>query len=294
LRSDDSICVVLEHAPGGDLFDYIVRHARLKGDEARRLFRQLVDAVSHCHENGVVHRDLKPENILMDAEFNIKIADFGLSSEWSAGEKLTESCGSPNYAAPELLSKGCSYEGPEVDVWSLGVVLYTLLCGCLPFDDDNIPSLFKKIKQGKYSIPGFLSPGSKDLITKILTVDPAARMTMQGIKEHYWFKDELEVRAVEATATPVEPPVVVEVSSAFTEAVAAGPPMAPFVVATPARCSGKSKSTSQLASSCAPTQSAWGRTTKSALQLLSSGDRSSCRQMRTGSTKGSTWRQYSA
>jgi serine/threonine protein kinase len=125
----------------------------------------------------------------MDADFNVKIADFGLSSEWQKGQLLTESCGSPNYAAPELLYKDCKYEGPEVDIWSCGVVLYALLCGELPFDDESFPSLFKKIKQGRYSIPGYISPLSKDLLVRMLAVCPATRIDLPGIREHPWFKE---------------------------------------------------------------------------------------------------------
>lgn len=192
-ETEDAVCLVMEYAPGGDLFDYIVRHDRLKEDEGRRIFRQLIAGVRHCHEKLVVHRDLKPENIMMDCDFNIKIADFGLSSKFLPGELLTESCGSPNYAAPELLSKGCAYEGPEVDIWSCGVVLYTLLCGCLPFDDETMPGLFDKIKNGRFSIPGYLSDEAKDLMSRMLTVDRAARITTAEIQEHPWFKDTLKI-----------------------------------------------------------------------------------------------------
>jgi serine/threonine protein kinase len=187
----DSICVVLEYAPNGDLFDYMLRHQRLKEPEANRIFRQLIEGVAHCHQNMVVHRDLKPENILMDEQFNVKIADFGLSGQWSPGGRLTESCGSPNYAAPEVVSKGATYEGPEIDVWSCGVVLYVMLCGFLPFDDENIPGLFRKIKAGRYEkFPGHVSKEAKDLISRMLTVDQAARITLSRICEHPWFKQE--------------------------------------------------------------------------------------------------------
>jgi 5'-AMP-activated protein kinase catalytic alpha subunit len=271
LDTDDAICIVQEYAPGGDLFDYIVRHVRLKEDEARRIFRQLIAGVGHCHEHMVVHRDLKPENILMDADFNIKIADFGLSSQWSPGEMLTESCGSPNYAAPELLYKGCTYEGPEVDVWSCGVVLYTLLCGALPFDDDSVPGLFKKIKLGRYSIPGWLSAGAKDLIMKMLTVDRAARISLAEVREHFWFKDEDEhatsTSLASATAeleerafTDPERKTSESVASSLEKPLESVEPVAvipPKVIDTavvvgalpsPARCERASKSATQLSS----------------------------------------------
>lgn len=244
IETDDSICLILEYAPGGDLFDYIVRHVRLQEDEARRIFRQLISGIEHCHEQNVVHRDLKPDNILMDADFNIKIADFGLSSQWEKGELLTESCGSPNYAAPELLYKDCRYEGPEIDVWSCGVVLYTLLCGSLPFDDESIPSLFRKIKQGKYTVPGYVSPLSKDLLTKMLTVCPAARINLTGIREHPWFKELSAAemaeqaalkRAEEAANAPADPAVAA--AAVAEEQLAAS---------TISRCSRVAKSTQRL------------------------------------------------
>jgi len=268
-ETDDSICIVLDYVPGGDLFDYIVRHVRLKEDEAKRIFRQLIAGIGHCHEQKVVHRDLKPENILMDANFNVKIADFGLSSNWCPGELLTESCGSPNYAAPELLSKGCKYEGPEVDIWSCGVVLYTLLCGCLPFDDDSVPNLFKKIKNGRYSLPGHLSHEPKDLIMRILTVDPAQRITMAEILQHEWLRDPLAVGGypvVDATA-----PVIASPAPA-----AAAPAPAPVTVLERQQVAAQA-SAGAVAAETAKCQ----RAKISAMHLSPSGDRR--RWMRTGS-----------
>ena len=119
----------------------------------------------------VVHRDLKPENLLLDAKSNVKIADFGLSNVMRDGHFLKTSCGSPNYAAPEVIS-GKLYSGPEVDVWSCGVILYALLCGSLPFDDESIPNLFKKIQGGVSTLPSHLSPGARDLSARALLVDP--------------------------------------------------------------------------------------------------------------------------
>ncbi|GFZ03556.1 SNF1 kinase homolog 11 [Actinidia rufa] len=139
------IFVVMEYVKSGELFDYIVEKGRLQEDEARNFFQQIISGVEYCHRNMVVHRDLKPENLLLDSRGNVKIADFGLSNVMLDGHFLKTSCGSPNYAAPEVVS-GKLYAGPEIDVWSCGVILYALLCGTLPFDDENIPNLFKKIK----------------------------------------------------------------------------------------------------------------------------------------------------
>ncbi len=134
----------------------------------------------------VVHRDLKPENLLLDSRGNIKLADFGLSNIMRDGHLLKTSCGSPNYAAPEVIS-GKLYAGTEVDVWSCGVILYALLCGSLPFDDENIPNLFRKIKNGLFNLPNHLSPHSRDLISKMLIVDPLKRITIPEIRQHLWF-----------------------------------------------------------------------------------------------------------
>merc|ERR1719440_1702724 len=126
----------------------------------------------------VVHRDLKPENLLLDGEYQLRIADFGLSNVMKDGDFFKTSCGSPNYAAPEVLS-GKLYAGPEVDVWSCGVILYALLCESLPFDDESIPNLFKKIKSGMYSLPSHLSQLARDLIPRMLVVDPMKRVTVR-------------------------------------------------------------------------------------------------------------------
>ena len=160
---------------------------RLSEDEARRFFQQIIAGVEYCHEYMVVHRDLKPENLLLDAALNDKIADFGLSNMMKDGAFLKTSCGSPNYAAPEVIS-GQLYAGSEVDIWSCGVILYALLCGNLPFDDENIANLFKKIKGGVYTMPGYLSEGCRDLIPRMLVVDPLSRISVAQLRQHSWFK----------------------------------------------------------------------------------------------------------
>lgn len=145
---------------------------------------------AHLSNNGLAQRDLKPENLLLDDKLNIKIADFGLSNLMRDGDFLRTSCGSPNYAAPEVIS-GHLYAGPEVDVWSCGVILYALLCGSLPFDDESIPNLFKKIKSGMYSLPTHLSQLARNLIPRMLEVDPMKRITIPEIRLHPWFQHKL-------------------------------------------------------------------------------------------------------
>jgi 5'-AMP-activated protein kinase catalytic alpha subunit len=187
IETPTEIFLVMEHVAGGELFDYIVTRGKLHEEEARRIFQQVVSALAYCHSLGVVHRDLKPENLLMSLDGSIKIADFGLANLMQDGEFLRTSCGSPNYAAPEVIS-GLLYAGPEVDCWSVGVILYALLVGTLPFDDDVIFRLFKKIRQGNYPMPSHLSDDSRNLIYQMLCVDPLRRITFSEIRRHPWFK----------------------------------------------------------------------------------------------------------
>lgn len=158
--------------------------------QARRFFQQIIAAVEYCHSHGIVHRDLKPENLLLDKQYNVKIADFGLSNVMRDGDFLKTSCGSPNYAAPEVIS-GKLYAGPEIDIWSCGVILYVMLCGRLPFDDDHIPMLFKKINGGIFSLPPYLSSGARQLLARMLAVDSTKRITLPEIRESAWFKEGL-------------------------------------------------------------------------------------------------------
>ena len=190
IETSTDVFVVTEYSSGGELFDYIVERGRLAEAEARRFFQQIVSGVEYCHKHMIAHRDLKPENLLLDEHSNVKIADFGLSNCMRDGWFLKTSCGSPNYAAPEVIS-GKLYAGPEVDIWSCGIIVYALLCGALPFDDESIPYLFRKIKGGVYILPSYLSDTSKDLISKMLVVDPLKRIKMDEIRKHPWFLQEL-------------------------------------------------------------------------------------------------------
>uniref|UniRef100_A0A453AZB3 non-specific serine/threonine protein kinase n=1 Tax=Aegilops tauschii subsp. strangulata TaxID=200361 RepID=A0A453AZB3_AEGTS len=187
--SKTKIYMVLEYVNGGELFEKIALKGKLSEKEGRKLFQQLMDAVSYCHERGVYHRDLKPENVLVDAKGNIKVSDFGLSALPQHQRKdglLHTTCGSPNYIAPEvLLNKG--YDGSMSDVWSCGVILYVMLTGNLPFDDENMVVLYQKILKGDYRIPKWLSPGAQDILRKLLDPNPITRLGMDGIREHDWF-----------------------------------------------------------------------------------------------------------
>jgi 5'-AMP-activated protein kinase catalytic alpha subunit len=190
ISTPSDIFMVMEHVGSGELFDYIVKNGKLKEHEARRFFQQIISGVDYCHRHMIVHRDLKPENLLLDDSLNVKIADFGLSNMMTDGDFLRTSCGSPNYAAPEVIS-GKLYAGPEVDVWSCGIILYALLCGTLPFDDEHVPTLFKKIKSGQYVTPDHVNRLVAGLIAKMLVVNPLERATIKDVREHEWFKIDL-------------------------------------------------------------------------------------------------------
>ncbi|KAJ4939142.1 hypothetical protein JOQ06_028603 [Pogonophryne albipinna] len=169
----------------GEVFDYLVAHGRMKEKEARAKFRQIVSAVQYCHQKHIVHRDLKAENLLLDADMNIKIADFGFSNEFTMGNKLDTFCGSPPYAAPELF-QGKKYDGPEVDVWSLGVILYTLVSGSLPFDGQNLKELRERVLRGKYRIPFYMSTDCENLLKRFLVLNPTKRGTLEQIMKDRW------------------------------------------------------------------------------------------------------------
>ena len=143
-----------------------------------KFFFQIVSAVQYCHQKKIIHRDLKAENLLLDSEMNIKIADFGFSNEFIPGNKLDTFCGSPPYAAPELF-QGKKYDGPEVDVWSLGVILYTLVSGSLPFDGSTLRELRERVLRGKYRIPFYMSTDCENLLKKFLVLNPARRASLE-------------------------------------------------------------------------------------------------------------------
>ncbi|XP_062916422.1 MAP/microtubule affinity-regulating kinase 4-like isoform X3 [Mobula hypostoma] len=185
IESEKTLYLVMEYASGGEVFDYLVSHGRMKEKEARAKFRQIVSAVQYCHQRNIVHRDLKAENLLLDADCNIKIADFGFSNEFQYGSKLDTFCGSPPYAAPELF-QGKKYDGPEVDIWSLGVILYTLVSGSLPFDGQNLKELRERVLRGKYRVPFYMSTDCENILKRFLVLNPAKRGTLEQIMKDKW------------------------------------------------------------------------------------------------------------
>ncbi|KAJ6228266.1 protein kinase [Anaeramoeba flamelloides] len=178
--------LVLEYVSGGELFDYIVECGRVSSHESRIFFQQIIYGLEHIHSFSITHRDLKPENLLLDKNNNVKIADFGMARVMEVGGLLQTSCGSPHYVSPEVL-KGKGYDGQKSDIWSCGVILYALRNGCLPFDEKTYPELINVVKSGKFTFAEQLEESEKDLIQRMLTVDPNLRITLKQIKRHPWF-----------------------------------------------------------------------------------------------------------
>lgn len=193
--------LILEYVQNGELFDYLVSKGRLSVEEALQYFQQIISAVDYCHRFNIAHRDLKPENLLLDRDNNIKVADFGMAA-WEGGVGMLEtSCGSPHYASPEVV-QGKSYKGCTSDIWSCGVILYALLVGRLPFDDENIRHLLEKVKRGKYVMPDDIPLGAQHLLSRMLETDVDKRITMKEILVHPWFT----FRPPKSLPGPVIPP----------------------------------------------------------------------------------------
>ncbi|KAM8888056.1 serine/threonine-protein kinase BRSK2-like isoform 7-T7 [Synchiropus picturatus] len=178
--------LVLEHVSGGELFDYLVKKGRLTPKEARKFFRQIISALDFCHSHSICHRDLKPENLLLDEKNNIRIADFGMASLQVGDSLLETSCGSPHYACPEVI-RGEKYDGRKADAWSCGVILFALLVGALPFDDDNLRNLLEKVKLGVFHMPHFIPPDCQNLLRGMIEVDAGKRLTLEQIQKHTWY-----------------------------------------------------------------------------------------------------------
>lgn len=203
---------MLEYVDGGDLFDYMIKHGSLPEPVAMEIFVQILKGVEYCHHFNICHRDLKLENILLDQNSRVKIADFGFAALQPPGWKLARSCGTPHYAAPEVVAGG-EYNGPPADIWSCGVILFALLNGHVPFDDDDPMMILEKVKIGKYIMPMSMSPEAQDLVHRILNVNPEERITMKEIWKHplvtlYLDEEDFAARkrqsSFKAVARPVE------------------------------------------------------------------------------------------
>ncbi|KAL8497666.1 hypothetical protein ACS0TY_021121 [Phlomoides rotata] len=192
MASKTKIYFAMEYIRGGELFAKIAK-GRLREDAARNYFQQLISAIDFCHSRGVYHRDLKPENLLLDEHGNLKVTDFGLSTfsdQLRQDGLLHTTCGTPAYVAPEVIGKK-GYDGSKADIWSCGVILYVLLAGYLPFQDDNIVTMYRKIYRGDFKCPPWFSPESRKLITKMLDPNPSSRISIAKIMESSWFKKSL-------------------------------------------------------------------------------------------------------
>ena len=208
------IHVVMEYVPGGELFDLINSRGKMSELESLRYFQQLISCLEYCHNRQISHRDLKPENILIGANKCVKLADFGLSNLMRDGRFLLTPCGSPNYAAPEIVS-GKAYCGSQIDIWSAGIILFALLTKTLPFDDNNQSMLYHKIREGRFSIPSYLSFEVQDLLRRMIQINPLERITIQEIKVHPWYQANVPfyIRIMDNTKIEMGSPVDVEVFS---------------------------------------------------------------------------------
>ncbi|KAJ6915280.1 hypothetical protein NC651_017315 [Populus alba x Populus x berolinensis] len=188
MATKTKIFFVMEYVRGGELFAKVAK-GRLKEEAARKYFQQLISAIDYCHSRGVYHRDLKPENLLLDEDENLKISDFGLSAlpeQFRQDGLLHTQCGTPAYVAPEVLRKK-GYDGSKADIWSCGVILYVLLAGFLPFQDENVMKMYRKVFKAEYQFPPWFSTDSKRLISRLLVADPEKRITIPAIMRNHWF-----------------------------------------------------------------------------------------------------------
>ncbi|OAD66098.1 hypothetical protein PHYBLDRAFT_24558, partial [Phycomyces blakesleeanus NRRL 1555(-)] len=194
IETEKHIGILLEYASGGELFEHIVLHRRLREKDARKLFAQLASTVHYMHQKNIVHRDLKLENLLLDKEHNLVVTDFGFANQFSAvNDLMSTSCGSPCYAAPELVTNRGLYGGTAADIWSCGVILYAMLCGYLPFDDDpanpngdNIILLYRYILSSSLTFPDYVTQPAQDLLRQLLVSDPLQRCTLDTVLHHPW------------------------------------------------------------------------------------------------------------
>ena len=190
IQTENFIFLIQEYVPNGELLHFLENSENMNLSEIQicKIYQQIISGIEYLHEIGVAHRDLKLENILLNFKKDIKIIDFGLSNKYDKDieELLTSSCGSPCYAAPEMI-KGIQYHGIDTDIWSSGIILYLMLCKSFPFNDKNNSKLYQKILSGKFNLPNYLSNEAKDLISKILKVNPAERIKINEIKKHPWF-----------------------------------------------------------------------------------------------------------
>lgn len=189
LATKSKIYLVMELAPGGDLYSKILQRGRMTESVARNYFHQLISAIKFCHDNGVTHRDIKPQNLLLDQKGNIKVSDFGLSAlpQQLKDGLLYTACGTPAYTAPEILYRK-GYDGAKADAWSCGVILYVFLVGCIPYDDSNIPTMYRAIHRRAYDMPDSVSKPARNIIYRLLDPNPSTRLSIEELMKLSWFK----------------------------------------------------------------------------------------------------------
>ncbi|KAF5752347.1 putative CBL-interacting serine/threonine-protein kinase [Tripterygium wilfordii] len=194
MATKTKIYLVMELASGGELFSKVLRRGRLKESSARMYFQQLVSALHFCHQNGVAHRDVKPQNLLLDQNGNVKVSDFGLSAlpEQLKNGLLHTACGTPAYTAPEVVARR-GYAGAKADAWSCGVILYVLLAGSLPFEDNNLALMYKKVHRREYKMPDWISRSARSIIYQLLDPNPNTRMSIEAVMQSSWFKKSLQL-----------------------------------------------------------------------------------------------------
>ncbi|GFZ14158.1 CBL-interacting protein kinase 4 [Actinidia rufa] len=205
MATKTKIYLVMDLAAGGDLSTALARRrCRLPESGARRYFQQLVSALHFCHRQGVVHRDVKPQNLLLDSDGTLKISDFGLAAlpENRQNLLLHTSCGTPAFAAPEVIRRGGGYDGAKADAWSCGVILFVFLAGNLPFDDSNLAAMYQKICRREFQFPDWISKQSKFIIYRLLDPNPISRMTLEALIDHSWFKKSLQLDPSEQNPPP--------------------------------------------------------------------------------------------
>ncbi|RVW94143.1 CBL-interacting serine/threonine-protein kinase 6 [Vitis vinifera] len=219
MASKSKIYLAMEYVRGGELFSKIAK-GRLREDAARSYFQQLISAVEFCHSRGVFHRDLKPENLLLDEQGNLKVTDFGLcalSEHLKQDGLLHTACGTPAYVAPEVIAKR-GYDGAKADIWSCGVILFVLMAGFLPFQDDNLIAMYKKIYRGDFKCPPWFTPEARRVVCRLLDPNPNTRITISKLKETSWFKKS-KPKNVQTTASGVAVEEEMEVKEKAPEAL---------------------------------------------------------------------------
>ena len=216
-ENENMFCLVFEYIDGSQLLEYIIQHGGLKEKHAKKFFVQLIDAVHYCHLNAIVHRDLKIENVMIEKKTGrVVLVDFGLANFYQPFDMLHTFCGSLYFAAPELLS-GKDYNGPEVDVWSLGVILYVMLTGRVPFDDRNIHALHAKIKKAEFIIPGNIQTPIKELLAGMICKEPSTRLSLQKIAQHEWINHHLTEAPERLPLDRIDPKIVEHLSNSFSQ-----------------------------------------------------------------------------